>query len=202
MTASGASHRPQPGVEGLAGVVLAAGASSRLGQPKALVEVEGVRLVDRAVASLRLGGCSTVLVVTGAVDLTDVDAEVVPNPTWSAGMGSTLRLALGRLEADPSLDAVVLTLVDTPSVSGEVVRRLATVWREGSDLVVATYGGSWRTPVVIGREHWAGVRAAATGDSGARTYLTARAAEVTAVECGDLASWWDVDTPADLDHRL
>ncbi|MBB0994770.1 NTP transferase domain-containing protein, partial [Dietzia sp. SLG510A3-40A3] len=76
----------------MTGLVLAAGAGRRFGGPKALVDFRGVRLVDRAVGLLRAGGCDRVLVVSGAVELEVPGAEVVHNPDWDTGMGSSLRV--------------------------------------------------------------------------------------------------------------
>jgi CTP:molybdopterin cytidylyltransferase MocA len=66
-------------------------------------------------------------------------------------------------------------------------------------LVRATYDGQPGHPVLIGRDHWAGVIATAQGDRGARTYLAAH--EPVACECGDLATGRDLDRPEDLDLR-
>ena len=81
----------------IAGIVLAAGAGRRFGGPKALVEVDGERLVDRAVRVLREAGVTSTYVVQGAAPLTVAGAEVVDNPDWGAGMGSSLRAGLAAL---------------------------------------------------------------------------------------------------------
>jgi CTP:molybdopterin cytidylyltransferase MocA len=112
-------------------------------------------------------------------------------------MGSSLRAGLGALDA-VGVDAVVVTLVDTPGVGSEHVRRLlAAVDR--SPAVVAAYGGAPRTPVLLRRAVWGEVAAAAVGDVGARAWTAAHPDRVVAVECADLGPWRDVDVPADLD---
>ena len=186
----------QPSGTPPAGLVLAAGEGRRLGQPKALIEIAGVRLVDRAAATLRTGGCDPVLVVSGATPLTVPGATVVDNLRWRTGLGSSLRTGLATLPPGPR--AVVVTLVDTPTVTAEVVRRLVAAWRAGADVVVATYAGARRTPTLIARVHWAEAADRAEGDQGARAFLTAHPELVTEVECADLAPWHDVDTVADL----
>lgn len=181
----------------VAGVVLAAGEGRRLGRPKALLEVKGVRLVDRAVGVLRDGGVGEVVVVAGAQPLEVPGARVVGNPDWPSGMGSSVRLGLASL-ADGPADAAVLMVVDTPGVGAEVVARLVAACRAGASAAVATYGGRQRNPALVAREHWPEVIRLATGDVGARAFLTAHPDLVTPVECGDVADPADVDTPDDL----
>ena len=178
----------------VAGLVLAAGAGRRFGQPKATVEVAGRRLVDRAVGTLRAGGCDPVYVVSGAVDLDVANARVVPNSDWPSGLGSSLRAGLAASEDD----AVVISLVDQPGIGTEVVRRLLAVWRDGASVAVATYDGYPRNPVLIAREHWPEVSRLAVGEVGARPFLAARPDLVWLVECGDVADPADIDVRADL----
>ncbi len=78
----------------VAGVLLAAGEGKRLGSPKALVELGGVRLVDRAIATLRDGGAAPVVAVTGAVVVDLLGVVTVHNPEWRSGMGSSLAAGL------------------------------------------------------------------------------------------------------------
>jgi nicotine blue oxidoreductase len=181
----------------VAGLVLAAGSGSRLGQPKALVELGGERLVDRAVRVLREGGCDPLVVVSGAAPFAVDGVTVVPNPDWATGMGSSLRVGLAAL-ADSGASAVVVSLVDQPEIGPAVVARVIAAFAAGARVATATYGGRRRNPVLLARETWAEVAALAEGDAGARPYLAAHPDEITAVECDDLGSPADIDTPADL----
>jgi CTP:molybdopterin cytidylyltransferase MocA len=180
----------------VAGVLLAAGEGKRLGTPKALVELGGRRLVDRAVDLLRDGGTAPVLVVTGAVPVTVPGVIAVPNPDWRTGMGSSLAAGLRALPGDCT--AAVIALVDQPLIGADVVRRLLGAHQAGAELAVAAYHGRPRNPVLLARGHWAGVLAAADGDAGARPYLRAHRGLVTLVECADIGRPDDVDTPEDL----
>ncbi|HSZ28869.1 MAG TPA: NTP transferase domain-containing protein, partial [Pseudonocardiaceae bacterium] len=96
----------------VAGVLLAAGDGSRLGRPKALVEIAGQSLAERGVALLRGGGAEPVVVVTGAARVRLDDALVVHNPEWHSGMGSSLVTGLTALPQTAS--AAVIALADQP----------------------------------------------------------------------------------------
>ena len=177
------------------GLLLAAGAGTRMGRPKALVD----GWLTRAVDSLESAGCDGVTVVLGAgADeahelLADAGVQVreVIADDWADGMGASLRAGLESLEDGP--DAVIVTLVDLPDVGAEVVRRVLADPVDGATLRRAAYDGTPGHPVLIGRDHWAGVATAALGDRGARDYLAAHATAL--VECGDLATGADVDSP-------
>jgi len=174
------------------GLLLAAGAGRRMGRPKALVE----NWLVRAVTVLRDGGCDRVVVVLGAAAdqasrlLVGHDVEVVVAEDWAEGMGASLRTGLGVL-ADAGEAAALVTLVDLPDVGSDVVRRLLGRPVTAATLARAAYAGTPGHPVLIGREHWAGVIESAAGDRGARTYIATH--DVVLVECGDLATGHDVD---------
>ena len=178
------------------GLVLAAGEGRRLGGPKALLEVGGRRLVDRAVDVLHEAGVAEIVVVSGAVPLEVPGARVVDNPDWRTGLGSSLRIGLAAV--GEASGAVLVMLVDTPGLGPEVVRRVLSAYRDGAAVAVATYDGRPRNPALLVREHWPEVARLAVGDVGARAFLSAYPQLVTTVECGDVGDSRDVDTAADL----
>jgi CTP:molybdopterin cytidylyltransferase MocA len=188
----------------VAGILLAAGEGSRLGQPKALVEIGGQRLVDRGLLLLRAGGADPIVVVTGAAPVDVPGALVVHNPAWPSGMGSSLTAGLSTLQALPpdecgaECGAVVIALADQPLVTSECAKRLIASHRGGASIAVAAYGGRPRNPVLIAREHWAEVLSLVDGDAGARPFLRAHPDLVALVECGDVGRPDDIDTPEDL----
>ena len=170
-----------------------------MGQPKALVD----DWLVRGVSALRDGGCAGVYVVLGAefelaVELVPEGVSVVRADDWAAGMGASLRAGLSALESTDA-DAALVTLVDLPDVGGGVVSRLVAELLAPQPakgrLARAAYAGKPGHPVLIGRDHWAGVRDSAEGDQGARSYLAAH--DVESIECGDLATGRDQDYPRD-----
>lgn len=191
------------------GVLLAAGAGRRFGSPKALVDTGDGPWVRSSCDVLLAGGCAEVLVVTGAgaeevralLDPGDHRVRTVHCAEWATGMGASLRTGLTALTASTSTptDAALVHLVDLPDVGAAVVARvLAAAGPDaaGSVLVRATYGGRPGHPVLLGRDHWAGVAEAAGGDRGARAYL--QGTPHVALPCDDLASGRDVDARSDL----
>ena len=178
-------------------MLLAAGSGSRLGQPKALVDLAGSTLAERGVALLGDGGADPVIVVTGAVPVEIPGVVTVHNPDWETGMGSSLATGLLALDHGDA-EAAVIALADQPLVGVESVRRLIGAFRSGAGLAVAAYQGRPRNPVLIARQHWAAVLELAAGDTGARPFLRAHPELVTLIECGDTGRPDDVDTPEDL----
>jgi nicotine blue oxidoreductase len=177
--------------KGVVGIVLAAGAATRFGGGKAVARFQGERLVDRAVATLVAGGCDSVLVVVGALDVGAVHhAILVLNSDWSTGMGSSLHAGLA---AAGDAEAVVVTLVDQPLIGAEAVKRLIDAWRDGAPIAVAAYEGRRAHPVLFGREAVAAVLPTLSGDAGARTFLAERP-DVVEVDCTDTGRPDDVDT--------
>lgn len=189
----------------VAGIVLAAGAGSRFGGPKALLRLGDSTLLERAVKTLTEGGCrEPVHVVLGAHLSAPLPAvpQMLPswNLTWREGIGSSLRHALSVVEAVSDVAAAVVLLVDQPQVRPAAVERLIAAYRDGAVVVVATYAGRRGHPVLLRRSVWAGVRASAAGDVGARAFVNAHPSLVTEVACDDVGTDADVDTPDDLER--
>lgn len=181
------------------GIVLAAGAGSRYGRPKATVVEEGRSWLNLAVEALCDGGCAEVIVVLGAeIDeartLLDGSVRVVVAEAWSDGISASLDRGLESAAEDERFDRAVVTLVDLPDVDGRVVARVLAATAGGRTLARATFDGRPGHPVVLGRTHWEPVRAVVAGDRGAGPYLAEHGA--LAVECSDLATGVDVDVPS------
>lgn len=188
------------------GLLLAAGAGSRMGVPKALVRgSDGIPWLARGVDALSKGGCASVIVVLGAAaeqaetllrqSISPQQADVVVADGWAAGLSASLKEALSAASAKEHTVAVVM-LVDLPDVGAPVVERLLNVLDLGASVLArASYIGRPGHPVIIGREHWPAIIAETAGDRGASAYLAAHAS--VTIECGDLATGRDIDSPAD-----
>ncbi|CAA0126031.1 Nicotine blue oxidoreductase [Mycolicibacterium vanbaalenii] len=174
----------------VSGVLLAAGAGARYGQPK--VDAEGGRWLRLAVSALHDGGCGDVVVVLGAA-VVDVPqpARAVVAERWADGVSASVRAGLLALPA--TTEYAVLTTVDTPDIGAAAVRRvLAAARSSDSGLARARYGQRPGHPVVIARRHWPQLLEVLSGDEGAGPFLRARD-DVIAVDCGDLGSGIDFD---------
>lgn len=147
---------PPPGPARVAGVIPAAGSSTRMGRPKALLDAGGRSFVAAAVGALVAGGCDPVVVVTGP-DQPDVarrakaaGALVLENPEPGEGPITSLRLALAVL--GEHTDAVAFLPVDHPLVLPETVALLLEVFREGdTSLVLPVRDGARGHPALLGR---------------------------------------------------
>ena len=156
------------GTEAVAGLVLAAGGSRRLGRPKQLLPYGGATLLDHTLGTARacrfdqlvcvLGGASDE--VRATVDLRGID--VVLNPEFGAGCSSSIAAALGTV--DPRVDVVVLLLGDQPGVLPETVAALLA-GRGGAPLAACRYDGGRGHPLAFARSTF-GDLAALHGDKG------------------------------------
>jgi CTP:molybdopterin cytidylyltransferase MocA len=185
-------HRILTSVPHLAAAVLAAGAGTRMGRPKADVPIDGVRLLDRAVAVLREAGCAPVFaVVREGTAVTD--AVAVVNPAPGRGMRSSLELAV---QAAEGCDALAVVLVDMPGVGADAIRTVTERWRPGR-IAVARYGGRRGHPIVMAPVLWQQALELAGPDEGARVFMKRGPELVDEIDvAGDPG---DLDTPADLD---
>jgi CTP:molybdopterin cytidylyltransferase MocA len=164
-----------------------------MGAPKAELRVDGVRLVDRAVAALTDGGCDEVVaVVRDGVAVPG--ARVLVNTDPERGMRSSLALAVDAVD-EADADALAVLLVDMPGVGAAAVRSVVTAWTPGR-IAVASYSGRRGHPTVMSLGLWRGALELAEGDEGARALLAGRPELLDEIPVdGDPA---DLDTPADV----
>jgi CTP:molybdopterin cytidylyltransferase MocA len=164
------------------GIVLAAGAGTRAGGPKALRP----GWLAHACAVLLEGGCDRVVVVLGAAGDAPIPADArvtsVIAADWAEGLSHSLKRGLAESDGD----AALITLVDLPGLPVSVVRRVLAA---SGELRQAVFEGRPGHPAYISGSHRESLEA--TGDHGARSYLLAHG--VTEIECGDLWDGRDVD---------
>lgn len=183
----------------LAALVLAAGASSRLGQPKQLVEFEGERLLDRAIRLAHQAGASPVFVVLGAdferileaLTSNPYQPRILVNKAWSSGMASSLRLGAAAAER-AGVDDLLVLACDQPAVTAEHLLRLTEVSKR--EHVVASYYWERRGIPALFPEFAFHALQDLQGDTGARELLQDDAVLTVALPGGE----FDVDTPQDL----
>lgn len=188
-----------------AALVLAAGRSRRLGEPKQLLDWEGRPLLQYVLEQVRgLAGVGPVTAVLGArcerimeqVDLSDV--TVVENMGWREGIASSIRAGLDSLLADRFLQRALIFLGDQPHVPTEAVARLlAAQSASGKPAVIPRYRYVRGHPVLIARTLWSRLIVGLRGDQGARNLLAAHPEWVEEVPIPSMPPA-DIDTPEDL----
>jgi CTP:molybdopterin cytidylyltransferase MocA len=189
-------------MSGVCAILLAAGAGSRFGGGKLLAPFKGRPLIEAALSELHRAPVDEIIVVIGAEGerlrtiSTAYETRIVENPDWADGMSTSVRA--GLLACGSESRAAVVLLADQPFVGSEAVERLIEAFERGAKVVVATYGGEPRNPVLFAREVWPLLLREMSGDKGARVILKRYSELVTEVTCDDVADPVDVDTVEDL----
>lgn len=184
----------------VAGVIPAAGASSRMGTPKALLDAGGRSFVVSAVGSLAAGGCDPVVVVVGpghheaARRAAEAGARVLVNHDPGEGPITSVRLALSALTT--SVDAIALLPVDHPTVEPSTVTALVHALCDSrAPLAIPVFQGRRGHPALFARELFPALLDP-TLVGGARSVVHARLDDAALVEVDDPGVVADVDTPA------
>jgi CTP:molybdopterin cytidylyltransferase MocA len=189
-----------------AGLILAAGASSRMGRPKALLPIGPDTFVSRMAATMSSGGVAQIVVVASTSSLeiqaalgvgdTGVPATVVVNPKPEEGQLSSLLIGLDALERS-DVAGVLMCPVDIPLFTAATVHAILAAARSTSAPIVrpASHGRHGH-PVLLARRVFAALRQADLAQ-GARSVVQAHADEIVDVEVDDPGAFIDIDTPDD-----
>jgi molybdenum cofactor cytidylyltransferase len=185
-------------------VILAAGASTRMGQPKQLLLHRGQTLLRRAVETALASVCGPVVVVIGAhAELVRREVEELPvlvaeNREWEKGMSSSIRTGLHELTmTNPEIEAVIVMLADQPLVTAALINQLVDVSRNtGKRIVASAYGKVLGVPALFSRELFADITAL-NANEGARQVIASHPDDVATVSFPEAAV--DVDTPRDYE---
>jgi molybdenum cofactor cytidylyltransferase len=200
----------------IAGVVLAAGGSSRLGQPKQLLTFRGDTLVRRAVRAAAEAGCEPILVIVGEnwdpikQDLAIRDSRIasfsgqealacpilVENGDWQRGIGTSIRRGLEQLPKD--VEAAVLLTCDQPFLDASIVRQLIAAQEEtGKPIVASSYANTVGVPALFDRSCFKALLALPDA-TGAKALILSRRGQVASIPfpSGEI----DIDTPEDLER--
>ena len=183
-------------------LILAGGASSRLGQPKQLVKLGGRPALHRVVTNAisAVGQSVTVVLGAHAQEITRLlahsPASMIVNRHWEEGIASSLRCGLAALP--PTCTAALILLGDQVAVSTDDLRRLTNAWRTNEDVIAASvYQGHLGVPAIFPQWSVSELRQL-RGDRGARMILERYAHQLTKVHMPSAAV--DLDTPEDLER--
>ncbi len=192
-------------------VVLAAGASTRMGRPKALLPIsrDGETFLARILRTLTDAGADDVVVVVGAhadavneaIGRLPILARTVENRAYARGQLSSLIAALDVADR-PGVNALMVMPVDMPLVSVATVRLVVSAYRRTSPLVTRPVQGARHGhPVIFDRRLFAELRAA-DSSRGARAVIAAHLDGVLDVPVDDAGAFQDIDTPEDYAHHI
>ena len=195
-------------------VILAAGKSSRMGRPKALLPVDasqphGDTFVTRIVRTMREAGVTDVTVVLGheataiqaCLAASGLPARIVVNPDYETGQLSSFLSGL-RAADRPDTEALLVTLVDVPLVSAATVRAVIARYRERRPPIVRPVrGDAHGHPVLIDRSLFP-LLERADPDTGIKPIVRAHVSQAGDVEVGDADAFLDVDTPSEYTALL
>ena len=184
----------------IAAVILAAGASERLGQPKQLIQVRGESLLRRTARAAIQAGCAPVWVVLGFAaeqmrpELQGLPVQALTNADWSQGKASSLRSGVSA--AQVSADAVLLLVCDQVRLSADHLRAVLDRHRGGGAAITASeYDGRLGVPAIFSARLFSELLQI-EGDRGAREVIEHHTAETQAVSWPDGA--FDLDSPEQL----
>ena len=181
-------------------IILAAGASTRLGKPKQLVPVVGrpalQHVIDRTTAIV--GNAVSVVLGSHASDITPMlqhsSASVIINRDWQEGIASSIRCGIRSLSH--ACDAVMLVLGDQVAVTSGDYKRLISAWNgQDSILVASGYSGQVGVPAIFPRSVFSELMLL-RGDQGAKVILHRHATRLIQVAVPNAT--YDLDTPAEV----
>jgi molybdenum cofactor cytidylyltransferase len=189
----------------ISAIVLAAGASRRMGRPKPLISLGGRTILQHVLDHLRAADVDEIVVVLGhrAEDilptLRGMRCRVVINYHYALGMSSSIQRGLQVVH--PRAGAVLVALGDQPYVRPDVINRLLRAFRRNyRSIVVPTFGGQRGHPVLFGRKVWPRLLNL-RGDVGGKKLLRRHPEDVFEVEVDDRGVLLDLDRPEDADRK-
>jgi molybdenum cofactor cytidylyltransferase len=184
----------------IAGVLLAAGTSSRMGRNKLLLELGGLSVLRRAARTALTAGLDPLLVVLGheseraRAELEGIACTPVLNPDYASGMNSSLRAGIAAVPADAA--AAVVLLADMPFVTVEMVSEVARRW-SGQPLAVSLYGDVVAPPILYSRALFGELLEMTAGDCRKRVVKRHRAEALEVPWSASALA--DLDVPDDVD---
>ncbi|AFZ44539.1 hypothetical protein PCC7418_2391 [Halothece sp. PCC 7418] len=186
-------------------VILAAGASTRLGQPKQLLPYQGKPLIEQITTVAVASHCQPIVVVLGAYrsqiapKLSQYNIHIAFNQQWSTGMASSLQCGLKTMEEmTTQVDAMMVLLCDQPFVSTDLIQQFIVGYRRtGYPIVVSEYAGTVGVPALFDRSFFPEL-ATMTGDVGAKGILRRYSSSLLKIPFPQ--GIIDIDTPEDWER--
>ena len=185
-------------------VILAAGASTRLGKPKQLLQYRGKTLLAHAINEAVNSNADAIVVILGKnadqfkKEIDDRKVRVAVNSSWEEGMASSLRLGLGTLLNDkPYIDAVIFMVCDQPHVLSSILNDLIiTQQKTTKQIVTCNYGDSIGPPALFHKKYFKDLMKL-SGDTGARKIIQENMNDMTTILFpeGEI----DIDTEEDYE---
>jgi molybdenum cofactor cytidylyltransferase len=185
-------------------VVLSAGESSRMGRPKALLPVDGVRFIEKIVTALKSTRVAKIIAVLGhdademRRQIGDLPVTMVVNPNYKQGQLSSLVAAINSIQSSKdsaSVDGILVHLVDHPYINPDLVNLMIDRFHETKKLIVVPrYQGRRGHPVIFSSALFAELLAAPL-DQGAKTVVHAHRDETLEIDTEDEGVTTDIDTP-------
>jgi len=199
-----AGDGPEPKAEALvvAGIVLAAGQSTRMGRNKLLLPLGGTTVLRRAVGTALAGGLDPVFVVLGhesdriREELRGLSCTPIVNEEYRLGMNTSVRA--GFLAVPDTASAGIVVLGDMPFVVPEMIEEILARHRKGASLVVSSYEGVIAPPILYGRSLFAELRAL-TGDGCGKQVVKRHRSEAVEV-AWPASALSDLDVPSDFER--
>ncbi len=185
-------------------LILAAGSSKRLGQPKQFILYENQSLIRRIVKEALTADIGPVTVVAGYMhdkvreEIRDLETDVFYNEDWKEGLGASIRNGLKYvLTKNPDANAVILTVVDQPFVNADHLRKLADTYDPARKMIVASaYGGTFGVPVLVDNYYFGELKQL-KGDEGGKKIFANYIRDI--VEIPFIEGAIDIDQKKDLD---
>jgi molybdenum cofactor cytidylyltransferase len=191
----------------LAGVVLAAGESRRMGQPKQLLPFGKHTILERVVDTLLTAGVGEVVVVLGHLAerigavLGDRPVRAVINESYLQGMLSSVKCGVRAIGAD--YDAVLFALGDQPHIDGAVVSAVIRAYRAGSaGIVIPCYTGKKGHPIIINLQRYREAIANLPDNAGLNVLMQEHADDVQLIDVATEDIIRDIDVPDDYTREL
>jgi molybdenum cofactor cytidylyltransferase len=192
-------------------VILSAGESSRMGRPKALLPIDGVRFIERIVATLKSTRVDEIITVLGhnaeemRQKVSDLPVKIVVNQDYKQGQLSSLIAAIRSIESGENhhrVDAILVHLVDHPYINVDLVNLMIDRFYETKQLIVVPrYRGRRGHPVIFSRALFAELLAAPL-DQGAKTVVHAHRDQTLEIDTDDAGVTVDIDTPEEYRKHI